>query len=392
MNLSNQVNLHQLETYFIESKRSIAGSIILSFGIVYILYTLSVPLYISLIWFAAILTTSLVRLKLSKHFLIHIKPAAKSTENLSLANLIVLTITSLVWSSAYIALMYYGDNSFDLIAILILIGFIGSSIFSAGAYLPFYLALNLIPTVIAFVYYFNQANHIVPVTAPLILLAILFIFSSAYRYAEQVRATETNHLTLQQAKNDIIKVLGSAGEYRDEDTGNHILRMSHSCYLLAKEIGIDEERAREIESASTLHDVGKIGIPDKILLKPGPLDDAEREIMNDHTAIGYKILDAVDSPVIDLAKIITMTHHEKWDGSGYPHGLQGEQIPIEGRIAAICDVFDALTSERPYKKPWSHQDAAQYLLDHKGTHFDPKLVESFINILPEIISYRLSKP
>jgi len=140
--------------------------------------------------------------------------------------------------------------------------------------------------------------------------------------------------------------------------------------------------------ASPLHDLGKIGIPDKILLKEGPLDDNEWQIMKTHTTIGADLLAHHSSDIMNLSQSIALNHHEKWDGSGYPNGLAGGSIPIEARIASICDVFDALTSERPYKKAWPVEDVISYIKDNSAKQFDPKVVDKFITIIPEVIQLR----
>lgn len=180
--------------------------------------------------------------------------------------------------------------------------------------------------------------------------------------------------------------LARAGEFRDNETGKHIARMSRMCSALARSIGMDEKWVEMIQIASPLHDVGKIGIPDDVLLKPGRLSAEELEVMRMHPTIGGTIIPEHSSEVIAMARRISLTHHEKWDGSGYPTGLKGEEIPLEGRIAAICDVYDALVSARPYKQPWPKDRAAGYLKENGGIHFDPVLVEAFLNILPEIES------
>ena len=187
---------------------------------------------------------------------------------------------------------------------------------------------------------------------------------------------------------EIIRRLGRAGEYRDNETGMHVIRMSKSCQRLARAAGLGEDAAEMILNASPMHDVGKIGIPDSILLKPGKLDDEEWKVMMTHTEIGADILSDHSSDMIRMAQSIAITHHEKWDGSGYPNGLKGEAIPIEGRIAAICDVFDALTSDRPYKKAWPVKKAVKYINDNTAKHFDPQLVELFNQVLPDLLGIR----
>lgn len=193
---------------------------------------------------------------------------------------------------------------------------------------------------------------------------------------------------LHETRLEIIRRLGRAGEYRDNETGMHIMRMSKGCQRLAIAAGLGESQAELILQASPMHDVGKIGIPDRILLKPGRLVGQEWEIMKTHAEIGAKILEGHSSDIMELARSIALSHHEKWDGSGYPYGSMGAAIPIEGRIAAICDVFDALTSERPYKRAWNVEEGKDFITDNAGTHFDPELARLFIEILPEILAIK----
>ena len=193
---------------------------------------------------------------------------------------------------------------------------------------------------------------------------------------------------LRESRLQIVQRLGRAAEYRDNETGAHVLRMSHFSALLARSVGWNETEAEKMLNASPMHDVGKIGISDLILLKPGLLTPEERVIMNTHAEIGADILSGGDSDLLDLASEIAWTHHEKWDGSGYPRKLAGEAIPLAGRIVAIADVFDALSSERPYKKAWSIDDSMAYIRGNAGTHFDPSLVPHFIALLPEILAIR----
>ncbi|GAB4267052.1 MAG: two-component system response regulator [Methylomicrobium sp.] len=196
--------------------------------------------------------------------------------------------------------------------------------------------------------------------------------------------TEELHRTRLQ----IVQCLGRAAEYRDEETGNHILRMSHMCALLAHAVGWSERQCDLILNASPMHDIGKIGIPDAILLKPGKFEPHEWEIMKTHAVIGAQLLVGDDSDLLRMAHDIALTHHEKWDGSGYPNGLSGENIPQAGRIAAVADVFDALTSVRPYKKAWAVDDALNFIKDNRGKHFDPVLVDLFEQRFPAILEIR----
>ncbi len=190
---------------------------------------------------------------------------------------------------------------------------------------------------------------------------------------------------LEKSHKAAIFMLGEAGHYNDTDTGVHIWRMSAYASILAKSNGWSEDMTQRLLLAAPMHDTGKIGIPDSILKAPRKLTDAEWEIMKHHSEIGAGILSHSQEPVFVMAAEIARYHHEKWDGSGYPHGLVGEQIPESARIVAIADVFDALTMERPYKKPWSIEDAVAEIKKGAGSHFDPKLVNIFEKVLPDII-------
>ena len=199
---------------------------------------------------------------------------------------------------------------------------------------------------------------------------------------------------LRETRLEIIQRLGVAAEYKDKETGEHIMRMSSFCRLIAKATGMSDEEAELIYNASPMHDVGKIGIPDRILLKPGKLDADEWEIMKTHTTIGAKIIGDHPSELLQSARIIALTHHEKWDGSGYPFAKKGEEIHPYGRISALADVFDALTSKRPYKEAWSFEEAVDEIIKGKGTHFDPFYLDAFLQVLPEIkrIKYEIADP
>jgi len=190
---------------------------------------------------------------------------------------------------------------------------------------------------------------------------------------------------LNQSRLEIIRRLGLAAEYKDNETGMHVIRMSYYCKVMAAAIGMSDQEVELILNASPMHDIGKIGIPDIILGKPGKLDAQERAIMEQHTEIGAKIIGEHHNPLLDMARAVALTHHEKWDGTGYPQGLKGDNIPLAGRIVAVADVFDALVSERPYKKAWPVEKAVAEIKKESGKHFDPRLVDVFVANLDEII-------
>lgn len=183
---------------------------------------------------------------------------------------------------------------------------------------------------------------------------------------------------LAETRMEILQRLGRAAEYRDNETGRHVLRISHYCHLLASAYGLPEEEADLLRSASTMHDIGKIGIPDRVLLKRGRLDDEERAIIQQHCVIGHRIIGEHSSELLQAAALVALTHHERWDGSGYPNGLKGEDIPLFSRILALTDVFDALTSRRPYKEPWPVEEAVAEITACSGSHFDPAIVRVFL--------------
>jgi two-component system response regulator RpfG len=182
--------------------------------------------------------------------------------------------------------------------------------------------------------------------------------------------------------------LAKAGEYRDEETGNHIIRMARYSRLIANGLGLDAEECELIEYAAPMHDIGKIGISDTILLKPGRLTPDEFKVMQQHTVFGYEILCDSPSKYLQMGAIIALGHHERYDGTGYPHGLARDAIPLSARIVAIADVFDALTSARPYKEDWPIQDALNYLNAEIGKHFDPVCIAAFHAQFEKILSIR----
>ncbi len=203
--------------------------------------------------------------------------------------------------------------------------------------------------------------------------------------SEEVRKA-TAKILLQER--ETIFCLAKAAEYRDPETGAHILRMAHYSKHIARVLGLSEEQQDLLLQAAPMHDIGKVGTPDLILLKPGRLTPEEFSVMKQHASIGYEILNANSSPLLKVAADIAHTHHEKFDGSGYPRGLKGDDIPLFGRIVAVADVFDALTSERPYKKAWGIKEASQFLQEAAGSHFDAACVAAFFTHFDDILAIK----
>lgn len=209
-----------------------------------------------------------------------------------------------------------------------------------------------------------------------------------------VKARVRTHLSLvnvhelRESRLKIVQCLGRAGEFKDNETGLHVIRMSHYAKTLALAVGYSASAAEDLLHAAPMHDVGKIGIPDSILHKPGKLTEDEWAIMRQHTVIGARIIGDPPSGMLHMARLIALSHHEKWDGSGYPHGLSGEDIPHAARVVALADVFDALISARPYKRAWTIDEALDLIRRESGRHFDPELVQVLMGCLPDLLQIR----
>ena len=236
--------------------------------------------------------------------------------------------------------------------------------------------------------------HVAELTARVRSLSKVKAYNDYMRHYQTIledevrkRTKELNaaHEELRNASLDTIYRLSRAAEYKDQDTSVHLQRMSNYAAAISRKTGKDNGESEAMLYSSPMHDIGKLGVPDRILLKPGKLDSDEWEIMKKHTTFGGQILEKSESAFIRLGYSIALTHHEKWDGTGYPCGLKGEKIPIEGRIAAIADVFDAATTRRPYKEPYSNEKAFSIIKEGSGNHFDPELVVAFFKIREEII-------
>jgi len=227
-----------------------------------------------------------------------------------------------------------------------------------------------------------------PVSPPVVLARVHTHLALYDQNRELERKVTERTVQLHETRLKIVQKLGRAGEYKDNETGMHVVRMSNYSRLMAEALDYNDAWSDLVFNAAPMHDIGKIGIPDHILLKPGKLDGEEWEEMKRHAQYGAEIIGDEDNELLRTAAEVAITHHEKWDGSGYPNGLKGDSIPLAGRIVAIADVFDALTSERPYKKAWTVEDAMDLIRTEAGRHFDPQLVPKFESLLPEVLKIK----
>jgi len=230
-----------------------------------------------------------------------------------------------------------------------------------------------------------------PVSAPIVLARVkthLELYDRS-RHLEELVQERTANLQiksqeLEKTRLEVIQCLGRAAEYRDNETGMHVIRLSFYVKLLASKAGLTDVEAEQMMSAAIMHDVGKIGIPDSVLLKPGKLTPEEFDTIKKHPQMGAEIIGDHESGLLQLSRVVALTHHEKWNGKGYPNGLKGDGIPFAGRVTAIADIFDALTSVRPYKKSWSVDEALDWIHKEAGEALDPNLAPLFIELRPEV--------
>lgn len=223
-----------------------------------------------------------------------------------------------------------------------------------------------------------------PVSPPIVLARVKTHLALSQQQRALANEVEARTQELEKSRKELIRRLGLAAEYKDNETGLHVQRMAEYARLIAVEMGFSHKDAETLAAAAPMHDIGKLGIPDEILCKPGKLTAEEYKIIQGHPEIGARILGTPDSELLLIAQQVALYHHEKWDGSGYPQGLKGDDIPLVARIAAVADVFDALVCVRPYKKAWPLEKVLALFEDEKGRHFDPQVIEAFKQVLPEV--------
>ena len=395
-NLKYQIYFERLSYLSQQGVMASIAQFIMSFVGVWLFSNMGESITMISIWFSSIAVILSFRLFFSHKF----KQLTQSNQKLpdhiinTLLNqqYVVIFASGLAWSWAVYILMNIEQepfkHAFQMMSVAFSVGIIGVAVSVLSATpIAFYLfaiplaLLTLTSFIITSEFSFQYVMSIG------ISVGLLFFISASRQFSKRFDEGVIKTYTIEKRELELINRLAIASEYRDFETGNHINRMSYSCYLLALEAGFDKRQADLIRIASSMHDIGKLGISDDILLKPGKLSDSERHLIETHTSIGANILSESDSEMIQLAKLIAENHHEKVDGTGYPKGLKGYQIPTEAKIAAICDVFDALTSERPYKTAWSNEKALAYIIEQSGSHFDTQLVQKFMKVYPDVMSY-----
>lgn len=290
----------------------------------------------------------------------------------------------ILWAVLFASVFYYTPIEYHYIMMAIGLGLSGAAVVTLGAIYKVYAFFTgpMLLTLMLLMFFSPSQQEFI--SSMVLALGLSYLLITGKKYADNLANLFQQQIELKAAQSETLVLLGRAGEFKDSETGDHVKRVATWACQLAKREGLSDEEAKMLGQAGTLHDLGKVAIPDRILLKPGKLDPDEWQVMQTHVTEGAKILASSKSPMLQLAKVIAESHHEKWDGSGYPNGLKGTEIPLPGRILAICDVYDALTSERPYKQAWSKNQALDYLQDQSGQHFDPKLVQDFIDLHKEL--------
>jgi len=368
---------------------SIVGHLVILLVVIYVFFNI-VPIS-RLLWGSIIhLIILLGRTYIIVYYpkLIKTSPTKKSLNTYVRYQQIGIVFSGLAWGFSFLLFQNNIPHEYHFFMASILVGMGGIAITTLGFILSLYL-LFIVPmfTVYA-LWFFIQGSELYTISAILLCGVTLFYYITAKRYNSNYYATILGREKAQHAQKEMVQRLSIASELKDNDTGMHITRMSQYAYLLALKVTKNKTYAQSISLASSMHDVGKIGIPDSILLKEGKLDKEEWETMQTHTLIGKKLLEDSQSELLQLCESVAYTHHEKYDGSGYPQGLRGTDIPIEGRITAITDVFDALVSKRPYKEPWTNEEAFTFLEKESGKHFDPELITHFIAIKDKVIAFQ----
>jgi len=392
MNTINPINTLIHEIY--QPKLAFAGIIgnaVLALLVSIVFYNYTVPLGIILSWLLPMLTILSVRsvkvIRYNNKYTTEIADEKKSKKWLLFYQVGVF-ITGLLWGLSVHLFSNHIDNPiFYMFMTALIFGHAAAGIAILSIIFRVFASM-VIPMFSLLIYALLNSNEVLNFEAGLFAIAgMLYMLYTSYKHSTKSHELVKRTLEVEDTQLEIIKRLAKAGEYRDNETGLHVSRMSHSSYLLALENDFSDADATRLLLAAPMHDIGKIGIPDSVLLKPGKLSKEEWVIMKTHTTIGENVLSNSKSELLNLSAVIAGNHHEKWDGSGYPRGLSKQEIPLEARIVTVCDVFDALTSERPYKEAWSEKDAISFIKKESGKQFDPEQVKKFLTILPKVLQF-----
>ncbi len=312
---------------------------------------------------------------------------------------VLMFLSAIIWSAGITIGASLAPAYFELISFIFVMGLLTGGIMSLSAIYPVYLLyfITLMGGQFIFMTKIDDTIYIDIIYLSLIYVPYILILSKTFNNKLQLTIEDNIHKDediyalnreIEDTQKEVVFTMGSIGEARSKETGNHVRRVAEYSKILALHYGLDKEDAEMLKQASPMHDIGKIAIPDAILHKPGPLNAEERITMNTHAQLGHDMLKRSERPLLKMAAIVSYEHHEKWDGSGYPNALKGEDINIYGRITALADVFDALGSRRSYKEAWELDDILSLFKEERGKHFDPKLVDIFFNNLDDFLVVR----
>jgi len=379
--IQSEIKCKQFEHVILQTRTGMLGQLILFVLMYSLLVNSEIP---NFILNTVVVLGVLVQVKRYLSYKRYIKSDRKNVESWIRHYIIEIFANSLVWVAVFVLMFIYLPNDYHYIAMAVAVGLSGGAIVTLGAIFKVYffftspIILSVIVSVLV------ETDDLKLIVALATILGWSYLLLSAKKHSDFYSELIEQNMMVRASNKDALALLGRAGEYRDEDTGFHVERVAKSSYFLAIAFGIGQQRSQLISDASRLHDIGKIGISDLILLKPGKLTEDELKIMKNHARLGYEVLDKSSSEVFSVAKVIALSHHERWDGTGYPDGLAKDDIPLEARMVSICDVYDALTSERPYKKAWPAEKARDFIHENSGSMFDPSLVKAFDKAYVEI--------
>ncbi len=312
---------------------------------------------------------------------------------------VLMFLSAIIWSVGITVGASFAPVYFELISFIFVMGLLTGGIMSLSSIYPVYLLyfITLMGGQFIFMTRIDDSVYMNIVYLSVVYVPYILTLSKIFNNKLMLTIEDNIHKDediyalnreIEDTQKEVVFTMGAIGEARSKETGNHVRRVAEYSKILALGYGLEKEDAEMLRLASPMHDIGKIAIPDAILQKPASLSDQERAIMNTHAQLGHDMLKRSERPLLKMAAIVSYEHHEKWDGSGYPNALKGEEIDIYGRITALADVFDALGSKRVYKEAWELDDILSLFKEERGKHFDPKLVDIFFDNLDEFLAVR----